>query len=73
MGFSPPSKVVIILLFIHMQAVVLDGNRFGCGHPSRKPPASPGLLCPPPHGVSAICQHLLVVPAPPRVWGQLPP
>lgn len=34
MGFSPPAKFVIISLFIHMQAVVLDGNCLGCGHPS---------------------------------------
>jgi len=74
--FSPPAKVVIISLFIHMQAVVLDRNRLGCGHPFRKPPASPGPSspCPP-----CLC-HLLAAccwsPAPPRGcgrWGQLAP
>lgn len=47
---SPPSfKVVIISLFIHMQAVVLDGNRLCCGRSSPQPPASlcPSFPCPP--------------------------
>lgn len=61
MGFSPPAKVVIISLFIHMQAVVLDGNRLGCGHPSRKPPASPGPSSPcPPVSLPSASSLLLV-------------
>lgn len=56
-GLPPLPKVVIISLFIHMQAVVLDGNRLGCGRPSPKPPAS---LSPPPRApyVCAICSQL---------------
>ena len=45
---SPPFKVVIISLFIHMQAVVLDWKRLGGGRPSPQPPAPPARLPVPP-------------------------
>lgn len=46
--FSPPFEVVIISLFIHMQAVVLDWKRLGGGRPSPQPPAPPARLPVPP-------------------------
>lgn len=56
MGFAPPTpKVVIILLFIHMQAVGLDGTASAAASPSK---SHQHLLAPPPRAplhVSAIC------------------